>query len=140
MIMLRESDIMKQKGFTLVELLAVIVILGAIATVATVSVFSIIEAQKEELLKEQISNLKDSLQSYYVQSKRYLSVCTSSDPATMMNDASLSCGIVVSIGDLVNQGYFENKNQICNETKKVLIYRASQTDTRVYVPDDACGQ
>lgn len=138
---------MNKKGFTLVELLAVIVILGLVATVASISVFNVIESQKQELLKEQISNLKDSAMSYYVKSKRYLTVCSISatneiDDLNYMLElppSDLSCGIVVSVEKLVSDGFFENRNHVCNEDKDVLIYRASQTDTRVYVPDDVCG-
>lgn len=136
---------MKRKGFTLVELLAVIVILGTIATIASISVFNVIESQKQELLKEQISNLKDSAMSYYVKSKSYLTICTisSSDETGALDDmlraSTLSCGIAVKVEKLVNDGFFDNKNHVCDENKKVLIYRASQTDTRVYVPDDVCG-
>ena len=136
---------MTKKGFTLVELLAVIVMLGAIATIASISVFNVIESQRQELLVEQINNLKDSAMSYYVNSKRYLTVCEISSTDEMgdlnylLNSPSLSCGMVVKVGELVSSGFFENKNHICNEDKKVLIYRASQTNTNVYVPDDVCG-
>lgn len=132
----------KQKGFTLVELLGVIAILGVIATIATFSVLNIIESQKVELTKEQVANLKDSAMNYYIQSKKYLRVCASGTSVSTlweMNAGDMTCSMKVSIGELVNKRYFENKNQICNENQFVLIYRNTSTDTLVYVPDGACG-
>lgn len=130
-----------KKGFTLVELLAVVVILGTIATVATVSVFGIIDKQKESLLKEQIANLKDAAQSYYIKSKKYLEVCpSSSNPTSLMAmpESSLKCGMKISVLELINKNFFENKNNICDSSKSVLIYKASATDINVYIGEDVC--
>ena len=127
------------KGFTLVELLAVIAILGAIATVATMSITGIIEKQEEELLKEQIANLKDSAQSYYINSKKYLEVCPSStSPSTLITMNTSTCSMRISVNTLVQEKYFENKNNRCDVTKNVLIYKTSQTSVEVYVPEDVC--
>ena len=131
-----------KKGFTLVELLAVVTILGTIATVATFSTLNIIENQRKELLKEQVANLKDAALSYYVKSKRYLSVCADgADPQTLltMSESDLKCGMKFTIAELVEKKFFENKNNVCNESKSVLIYKTSQTNTEIYVPSDACG-
>ncbi len=130
-----------KKGFTLVELLAVVVILGTIATVATFSVFGIIDKQKESLLKEQIANLKDAAQSYYIKSKKYLEVCpSSSNPTSLMAmpESSLKCGMKISVSELINKNFFENKNNICDSSKSVLIYKASATDINVYIGEDVC--
>ena len=130
-----------KKGFTLVELLAVVVILGTIATVATFSVFGIIDKQKESLLKEQIANLKDAAQSYYIKSKKYLEVCpSSSNPTSLMAmpESSLKCGMKISVSELINKNFFENKNNICDSSKSVLIYKASTTDINVYIGEDVC--
>ena len=130
-----------KKGFTLVELLAVVVILGTIATVATFSVFGIIDKQKESLLKEQIANLKDAAQSYYIKSKKYLEVCPSpANPTSLMAmpESSLKCGMKISVSELITKNFFENKNNICDSSKSVLIYKASATDINVYIGEDVC--
>ena len=54
----------KQKGFTMVELLAVIVILGVLATISIAAVMGIIEKAKERYYKSQEDNMVMAAQSY----------------------------------------------------------------------------
>ena len=51
---------MKNKGFTIIELLAVIVLLSIIATITYVSIGSGMDKSKEKLYKEQIVTLKNA--------------------------------------------------------------------------------
>lgn len=55
---------MNKKGFTLVELLAVIVILAALALVASTSVTKIMKDSKEDLYNTQILALKSTVESW----------------------------------------------------------------------------
>ena len=55
---------MNKKGFTLVELLAVIVILSIILVIAVPSVNRYIKQSKEKAYKVQISELLDAVESY----------------------------------------------------------------------------
>ena len=48
---------MKNKGFTLAELLGVVIILGVIATIATISISNNMKNSKEELYNVQINNI-----------------------------------------------------------------------------------
>ena len=50
-----------KKGFTLVELLAVIAILGILLTVSGTAVFAVLNSSKEKLLAEQIKGLEDAV-------------------------------------------------------------------------------
>lgn len=59
---------MKKKGFTLVELLAVIVILGVIATISIFSVSGIFSSSKEGIAKDKIMNIESAAVNY-VQTK-----------------------------------------------------------------------
>lgn len=48
---------MRNKGFTLAELLGVVIILGVIATIATISISNSMKNSKEELYNVQINNI-----------------------------------------------------------------------------------
>jgi len=50
---------MNKKGFTLVELLAVIIILGVIGLIATVTVNNVLKENRESLYNEQIKLIED---------------------------------------------------------------------------------
>ena len=66
-----------QKGFTLVELLAVIVVIAILMTVASTSVFGILSDSKDKLLEEQISSLKEAAVTYVNSKRYYLEDCPS---------------------------------------------------------------
>ena len=56
---------MNRKGFTLVELLATITILGIIVTIGGVSISSIMKNARENEYKLLVSNIKDAVEAYY---------------------------------------------------------------------------
>lgn len=55
---------MNKKGFTLVELLAVIVLLGIIGLIASVTISNELKENKESLYSIQIDNIKRSAQTW----------------------------------------------------------------------------
>ncbi len=63
---------MNKKAFTLVELLAVIIILGIILAIVSTSVFSILEDSKQNAYDTQIEMLKASTKEYVSDKKRSL--------------------------------------------------------------------
>ena len=73
-----KGESMKNKGFTLVELVAVIAILGIIALIATPNILKLIsDGKKEQFVtdaKEMISKTK-----YYFKQERYSSLFTNED-------------------------------------------------------------
>ncbi len=58
---------MKNKGFTLVELLAVIIILGLLLLITMISVNSILNSSKESLSETQKKRLEDAAEVYYLE-------------------------------------------------------------------------
>ncbi len=56
-----------KKGFTLVELLAVIVVLGIIATIGGIGVSSIIESSKKSAREQQITNIVKAAKEWAVE-------------------------------------------------------------------------
>ena len=98
---------MKKKGFTLVELLAVIVVLGIILAIATSSVFNVIKTSSEKVKYAAAKEIVEVAESY-------------------MEENNVD---IVSVGDLCDGGYLEDnatnprtgKNDLCVEDKKIAI-------------------
>lgn len=87
---------MKKQGFTLVELLAVIVILGLIALVSVPAITGIIKSGKEDLADSQ----KDTIE---MAAKNW-----ASDTTNVMKLPSSDGGVIcVTIPTLQNQGYLD---------------------------------
>ncbi len=55
-----------KRGFTLIELMAVIVVLGILATISIISVDKIIKENKEETYKAQIATIEDAARTWGV--------------------------------------------------------------------------
>ena len=93
---------MNKKGFTLVELLAVIVILGIIATITIFSVSDILTDSKNSLSQTQIKKVEESAKVYYLKE------------GMSNND---NC---VSISELISKGYIESKEVKDPKTKEEI--------------------
>lgn len=124
-------------GFTLVELLGVIVIIGILATVAGLAVFQIIHNQQEKLLEDQIATLKDTAVTYVLSKETYLESC-----GNALDTNNLDCYVNVSINDLIEEGFFENRGDICDTNKSVIVYKRTEgliTELESYVEDGVCS-
>lgn len=127
---------MKQRGFTLVELIGVIIILGLILLIATPTIRRITSEGKEDLYNVQINNIEDGLKNWAVDNNRLLPE----------NEGE---SITVTLGQLKMGGYIDSelKNPKTNECfgndmtltitryQKNYIYKAN-TDTGIKT--DAC--
>lgn len=126
-----------KKGFTLTELIAVIAILGILMTVAGVAVFNVIHSSQEELLEEQITGLADTAITYVLAEKFYLENCPSTfNPESPATD---SCYTLITVADLVQSGFFDNKNDLCDLNKEILVYRDAIGELKSYVPENTCS-
>ena len=124
-------------GFTLVELLGVIVIIGILATVAGLAVFQIIHNQQEKLLEDQIATLKDTAVTYVLSKETYLESC-----GNALDTNNPDCYVNVSIKDLIEEGFFENRGDICDTNKSVIVYKRTEgliTELESYVEDGVCS-
>lgn len=90
---------MGKKGFTLTELLGVIVVLAIIIGIAMVSATSIMNKSKNKLYREMEDNLRDVAITYY-----------------------LDTGIdTVTVEKLIEDGYFEDSKGYCNKNATITI-------------------
>lgn len=136
-----------KKGFTLVELLAVIVVLAIIITVASSSVFAIINHIKKETSEEMRKSLGD-IAITYVLDNFHLQKCSetfSKEVFEQGNIAHLSsngtCAKKITVDTLVKEGLFEDQKNFCKMTEFVVVYRYSNEVTgeyKVYVPENTC--
>ena len=63
---------LNKKGFTLVEVLAVIVILGILSTIGTVSIINLRKKQEEKFNNTQLQIFKQTSQTYFTDNKSKL--------------------------------------------------------------------
>lgn len=96
-------NIDNNKGFTLVELIATIVVLSLVMSVATYSVVTIINKSNEKDYQLFIKNIQDGAESYYNECKymnKDMDICNSD--------------YTVSLGDLVNYGFIKGNGKDSN--------------------------
>ena len=115
---------MKKKGFTLVELLAVIVILGIILLITVPKITNTIDNSKESSLRSSAMMVASSIEKVYV-NKQMLgedtSSITCSDVAKLSTDDYDSCTVKIvgtkALINIVGKGKFAGK-YICNGTRE----------------------
>lgn len=132
---------MKRKnGFTLVELLAVIGILGILVTIASTAVVSILSKQKETLAAESEKKLKDAAIAYVQDRRIRLSSCPSNfDPTNPTNGTG--CYTMVSVTDIINRGLFEDESESCDRNVEIMVYkekRENYSENVAYAKEGIC--
>ena len=97
---------MKKKGFTLAELLAVIVILGLIAVITIPAVTKTLGETKGNLCEDQLKNIKEAARLY---GSDHLLDLPSKDGQSFQ----------ITLGDLQNGGYIEKELKNPKDSKMV---------------------
>ena len=141
----------KNKGFTLVELLAVIVVLAVVITLASRSVFRVLHNTKEQTSFEMRENAKDAALTYSF-THMHLAKCSVAFSKEMYEDnnvshldnvANASCIGRVTIKDLKEEGLFEDKHGYCKENDVIVIYRYTDhfgnSEYKAYASDTTCA-
>ena len=110
---------MNKKGFTLVELLATIILLAIVLSLSSIAIIGIINSSKEKNYEYLISNIKDGAEVYYQECK-------------YSNNSRISCnlnnnGYNISLGDLVRYGYVKG-NSKDNSKKYSLVNSYDELD------------
>lgn len=65
------NDLKRRSGFSLVELMVVMVIIGLLAGVVTLTVQSRLVTSRQNIAKLELSRLSEAINSFYVQYNRY---------------------------------------------------------------------
>lgn len=132
---------MNKKGFTLIEILAVIVIISIIASLATVNVLKIKNNSSEELLETKIENLEAAAIVYGQENPSSLTKsCT-------VSGVNYSYCTQVTVKNLIDGAYFKStetsstgtidlKNDVTNESMlsdKIQIYRKNNSIYAKYI-------
>ncbi len=139
---------MKDKGFTLVELIVVIAILGLLAGLASYSIVSILQRSQNMTSDEMENNLGDAAVTYGL-AEIFLEKCTPgfqikanslSDPT----NPTSSCFRKVKVSYLKDNGYFNDDGNHCNQDAEVYIYNYVEQangsgEYRAYVPKGTCN-
>ena len=112
---------MNKKGFTLVEVLAVIVIIGIVAMMASTGVMKVRENSLKKLLNSKIEELEASAILYGQENQNSLG------GACVVDGEEYSFCKLVTVKFLIDEGYYttseENKNN-----KKDLINNVNKID------------
>lgn len=85
-IIMNGKDMKKEKGFTLIELMVVVAIIGILMSMAIPTYKNMVKRAKETVLRHNLFVIRDAIDQYYQDKGKY--------PA--------------SLQDLVNEGYFRN--------------------------------
>ena len=126
---------MNKKGFTLVELIAVIAVLGMIIGIATFSVVTLVNRAREKTKEENINNLKDAAIIYCMENHFKRNVKT---PCTRTVQELITSGDFVDKEGICSKG--ELKNKKVTVTIKVINSANGKEDYEATVESGTCGK
>jgi len=123
---------MKKSGFTLVELLAVIVILAVLMVFAVPNVWKVVTSSKTGINTLNLSGLNDAAVTYglaniYIPDNCALTSIPTSDAVTMPSGCDKK---TVTVGYLINNGYYKDEANHCKNTlnTNILIYKLKESN------------
>lgn len=102
------------RGFTLVELIATIVILGVVLSITGFAITTVIENARKKNYELLITDIKSAAELYYQE-------CTYMAPSSLTKDENNICDLSsITLGDLVKYGYLSSNDTTENNTSKVI--------------------
>lgn len=105
----RNVIIKNNLGFTLIELIATIVILTLVMGISTYSISAIIKNSKEKNYELLINNIKDAAETYYQECK-------------YSNNTGITCSSdgTTTLGQLVTYGYLKSNDSESSSSQKIV--------------------
>lgn len=129
---------MDKRGFTLVELLAVIVLMGVIIAIGTYGVIGVRTQIKEDLWNSKVNLIEEKAVVYGEDNKNKLSNAgTCSDGTEMHNNC-----LTIKVKDLIEQNYITTKEKDTDNNKAIInntkdkndeYYSANEMDVIIYL-------
>ncbi len=133
---------MKNKGFTLVEVIAVIAILGILVTFAAPNVFKYIDSSKESTKQQSLKDTEDAAISYGL-TQFIPESCAVSSKVTKPSDIPSGCDYSITIQQLIDKQLLKDNSKVLNRNAKVYIYKLRTTneiktsyEVKAYVSED----
>lgn len=118
---------MNDKGFTLIEVIAVIAIMGLLAIIITPNVIKVLDQGQQKSYDIMINNIVIASKNFYEECK-YGDI-KEDDGSKMICEKEVN----ITLGELVNLGFLTGTNkEVCNDneciTKKVIINPKNNLD------------
>lgn len=138
----------RNSGFTLVELLGVMVVLAVVITVASGTVFSIMNKSRKKMASEVRSNLGEVAITYVLENS-HLNTCSVSFSKEVYENknisnlsANASCTKKITVKTLIDEGLFEDGRGACNKNDEVIVYRYNDgvnSEYKAFVSETICN-
>ena len=94
---------MNNKGFTIIELIATILILALVLGIGSYSVISLIRESRERNYETLIVHIKSAVETYDIECMH-------------ASNESITCGNTLTLGKLVQYGYLSGNAKVNNES------------------------
>ena len=129
---------MEKKGFTLVELLAAIVILSIITLMGSVGISAAKKGINESLWNNNINLIEAAGESFGTDKKEYIKNLDPSEYSCEIDDQTISPCLTVTVQTLLNRNYLSSKERIeyDDTTDYKVIVNKTIDKAKVIVPAD----
>lgn len=129
---------MKKKGFTLVELLAAIVILSIITLMGSVGISAAKKGINESLWNNNINLIEAAGESFGTDKKEYIKNLDPSEYSCEIDGQTISPCLTVTVQTLLNRNYLSSKERIeyDDTTDYRVIVNKTIDKAKVIVPAD----
>ena len=115
----------KHEGFTIVEVMIVIVVIGILSTIGTVAWLQARENAAESALKSDVSRLKTAIEKYFSEQGEYPFPASPSSPCAVASPTSRQC-YQGELAAVLTPKYINSIPK--NRDGSDIVYAASRTD------------